>query len=151
MFDYTLYIFTHGKSDAPRQLRVYFNIETIAIVRGYLAYQTMWVAVGEELPCQREWANSPRGSFHCCGDGRQVDRRSQKFPRFAWCLYYNIGHFLLSMLLDPRLEDNALGFLNCLEFLEQEILQERIFTNWCLIAKITKISVLRKFPTIRYI
>ena len=45
MFDHTLYNFTHGNGDAPRQLRVYFNIETI--VRGYLAYQSMWVAVGK--------------------------------------------------------------------------------------------------------
>ena len=45
MSDHTLYNFTHGNDDAPRQLRVYFNIETI--VRGYLAYQNMWVAVGK--------------------------------------------------------------------------------------------------------
>ena len=45
MSDHTLYNFTHGNGDAPRQLRVYFNIETI--VRGYLAYQSMWVAVGK--------------------------------------------------------------------------------------------------------
>ena len=45
MSDHTLYNFTHGNGDAPRQLRVYFNIETI--VRGYLAYQSVWVAVGK--------------------------------------------------------------------------------------------------------
>ena len=45
MSDHTLYNFTHVNGDAPRQLRVYFNIETI--VRGYLAYQSMWVAVGK--------------------------------------------------------------------------------------------------------
>ena len=45
MFDHTLYNFTHGNGDAPRELRVYFNIETI--VRGYLAYQSMWVVVGK--------------------------------------------------------------------------------------------------------
>ena len=45
MSDHTLYNFTHGNGDAPRQLRVYFNIKTI--VRGYLTYQRMWVAVGK--------------------------------------------------------------------------------------------------------
>ena len=45
MSDHTLYNFTHENGDAPRQLRVYFNIKTI--VSGYLAYQSMWVAVGK--------------------------------------------------------------------------------------------------------
>ena len=57
MSDHTLYNFTHENGDASRQLRVYFNIEMI--VRHYLAYQSVWVAVGKELPCQREQANSP--------------------------------------------------------------------------------------------
>ena len=46
----------HGKSVPARELRVCFNVETI--VRGYHAYQSVWVAVGEELPCQSEQANS---------------------------------------------------------------------------------------------
>ena len=45
MSDHTLYNFTHENGDASRQLRVYFNIEMI--VRGYLAYQSVWVAVGK--------------------------------------------------------------------------------------------------------
>ena len=56
MSDHTLYKFTHGNGDPLRQLRVYFNIETI--VRGYLAYQSMWVAVGKnchaKLTCPEE-------------------------------------------------------------------------------------------------
>ena len=92
MSDHTLYNFTHENGDAPRQLRVYFNIEMI--VRRYLAYQSVWVAVGEELPCQREQANSPRGSlFCCCSDG-------EEFPWFARCLYNKIGQSFLK-LLDP--------------------------------------------------
>ena len=71
MFDHTLHNFKHGNVDAPRQLRVYFSIETI--VRGHLAYQSVWVAVGEELPCLREQASSPQGSLYCCSDG-------EKFP-----------------------------------------------------------------------
>ena len=57
MFDHTLYNFKHGNVDAPRQLIQYFNIEMIE--RGYLAYQSVWVAVGEELPYHREQASSP--------------------------------------------------------------------------------------------
>ena len=41
MSDHTLYNFTHENGDAPRQLRVYFNIEMI--VRRYVAYQSVWV------------------------------------------------------------------------------------------------------------
>ena len=120
MSDHTLYNFTRGNGDAPRQRRVYFNIETI--VTRYLAYQSVWVAVGEELPCQREQANSPRGSlFCCCSDG-------EKFPWFAQCLYNKIGQSFVR-LLDPQLEDNSPGFLNSLEFLEEEVLQERIFAS----------------------
>ena len=120
MSDHTLYNFTRGNGDAPRQRRVYFNIETI--VTRYLAYQSVWVAVGEELPCQREQANSPRGSlFCCCSDG-------DKFPWFARCLYNKIGQSFVE-LMDLQLEDNPPGFLNSLEFLEEEVLQERIFAS----------------------
>ena len=75
MSDHTLYNFTHGNDDAPRQLRVYFNIETI--VRGYLAYQNMWVTVGknchaklirpEEVPfAVAVMAKNFRGLFDAC-------------------------------------------------------------------------------------
>ena len=58
MFDHTLYNFTHENGDAPRQLRVYFNIEMI--VRRYLAYQSMWVAVSKNCHAKGSKLTGPK-------------------------------------------------------------------------------------------
>ena len=139
MSDHTLYNFTHGNGDAPRQLRVYFNIETI--VRGYLAYQSMWVAVGKN--CHAKLTHPEEVPF-------AVSVMAKNFRGLlARCLYNKIGQSFVELLY-PWLKNNPPGFLNSLEFLE-EVLQERIFASYCLITKITKISALWKFPTIQYI
>ena len=52
MSDHTSYNFKDGNGDPTRKLSVFFNAEMTG--RGYHAYQSMWVAVSEELPCQNE-------------------------------------------------------------------------------------------------
>ena len=91
MSDHTLYNFTHENGDAPRQLRVYFNIKTI--VSGYLAYQSMWVAVGKNCHAKGSKLTRPEDLSFACSDG-------EKFPWFARCLYNKIGQSFVE-LLDP--------------------------------------------------
>ena len=42
----------NGSDDPARKLSMYLNVEMI--LRGYHTYQSVWVDVGKELPCQRE-------------------------------------------------------------------------------------------------
>ena len=48
--------------DPARELIMYFSVEMI--LRGYHTYQSVWVNVGKQLPCQREQANS-EDPFQC--------------------------------------------------------------------------------------
>ena len=59
---------------------MYFNVETI--VRGNHAYKSMWVAVAEELPCQREQVNS-KDSFAVAVMTGELIIGSEKFPQLA--------------------------------------------------------------------
>ena len=72
----------------------------------------MSVAVGEKLPCQREGANSEDLFTVAVTTGELVVGR-EKFPQFAQRFYDKIGQFSVD-LLDLRLEDTVLGFLNSL-------------------------------------
>ena len=63
-------------------LSVYFNVKTT--VRRYHAYQSVSVAVGEELPCQREGANSKDLFAVAVMTGSIVGR--EKFPLDAWII-----------------------------------------------------------------
>ena len=82
---------------------------------------------------------------------RRVDRRCrEKFLQFARCFYDNIGQPSVD-LLDLRLEGTELDSLSAKNLWRKKISLEQIFTSWCLIAKITKISASQKFPAIRYI
>ena len=71
------YNFARGNGDPGRKLSVYFNVEMI--VTGYYTYQSVWV-VGEELPFQREWANS-EDPYCSCGDNRQVESKESRYVR----------------------------------------------------------------------
>ena len=70
MFDHTLYNFKHGNGDAAWQLRVYFNIETI--VRGYLAYQSVWVAVSKNCHAIGSKLACPEDLFCHCSDDKKT-------------------------------------------------------------------------------
>ena len=83
---------------------MYFNIETI--VRGYLTYQSMWVAVGKNCHAKGSKLTRPKALFCHCIDG-------EKFLWFAQCLHNKIGQSFVE-LLDPQLEDDPPGVLNSL-------------------------------------
>ena len=75
--------------------------------RLYYAYQSMWVAVGKELPCQSEQAN-PEDPFASAGKliiGRENFRSLVDAFMTKWVT------FLLN-LLNPWVDDNVLVFLN---------------------------------------
>ena len=54
--DHVPYYFVREMVTLHRKSSLHYNVEEIA--RGYHTYQTVWVAVGDKLPCQREQANS---------------------------------------------------------------------------------------------
>ena len=71
---------------------------------------------------------------------RRVDRRChKKFLQFARCFYDKIGQPSVD-LLDLRLKRTELDSLSARNLWRKKISLEQIFTSWCLIAKITKIS-----------
>ena len=84
---------------------MYFNAEKI--VRGYYAYQSMWVAVGQELPCLRERANYEDPFTVVVTTGKLIIGY-QKFPQFARCFYDKMGQFSVD-LRDLQFDDNVLG------------------------------------------
>ena len=58
---------------------MYFNIEMILT---YYTYQSVWVAVGEELPCQSERLNSGDPLAVAVKTGELIVGR-EKCPQFA--------------------------------------------------------------------
>ena len=84
---------------------VCISIHIEMIVRGYHAYQNMWIAVGEELPRQRERANF-EGSFAVAVTAGELIVGHKKFQRFAQCFYDKMGQFSVELL------DLKLSFLN---------------------------------------
>ena len=106
-----------------------------------LNYQSVSVAVGEKLLCQRELTPRMYSQFNELLIGHK------KFPQFARCFDDKIGQFS-DNLLDLQLEGTVLDS-SARTFWRKNFLWEQIFANWCLIVKIAKISALRKFPTIQ--
>ena len=108
--------------------------------RLYYAYQSMWVAVGKELPCQSEQEN-PEDPFASAGKliiGRENFR--SLVDAFDKMGYFSV-EFTESV---GRRQCACLSQLVSITFLEEEIL-----ASLCLIAKTAKISVLEKLPTIQ--
>ena len=56
IFYHTSYHFTHGNCDPAWEFSMYFNIEVI--MRGYHAYESVWVALGKNCHAKGERANS---------------------------------------------------------------------------------------------
>ena len=100
----------NGSGDPVRELSTYFNVEMI--LRGYHTYESMWVDVGKELPCQRERATS-EDPFTVTVTTGELIVGCKKFLLFARCFYNKMGEFSIE-LLDPQLNDNVLSFLNLL-------------------------------------
>ena len=75
-------------------LKITWNICTFQRrVRHYHAYQSVWVAVGEKLPCQIKGRELTRGSVRSCGDDRRVDHRSRKISALCSMHLRQIGQF----------------------------------------------------------
>ena len=117
------------------------------------------VSVGEELPCQREGANSE--DLFAVAVMTASYRRSRKISA-VWSMHSTRGTILLSMLNGSRTNflsiywicgsNTLLGVLSssARNFWRKKFSREQIFASWRLIAKIAKISASRKFPAIRY-
>jgi len=90
----------------------------------------MSVAVGEELPCQREGANSE--DLFTVEWWQASYRRSWKFLQFAPWFY---DKFSVD-LLDLWLKHTVLGFLSLIarNFWRKKFSREQIFASGCLIA-----------------
>ena len=118
---------------------MYFNVERI--VRGYYAYQSVLVAVGEELPCKREQANSD-DPFTVAVTTGELIIGCEKCPQCPRCVYDDImGQFSVE-LLDQRLDDNVLDFLTISKkFVEEAISVPRNFREHFCLAKISHYTV----------
>ena len=109
IYDHAPYYFAREMATLPRKSSLHYNIEEIA--RGYHIYQSMWVAVGDKLPCQREQANSKDPFAVAVMKGELI---VGGFPNktFRSLLSASTTKWVNSPSLDTRLDDNALSFLN---------------------------------------
>ena len=146
IYDHAPYYFARKMATLPRKSSLHCNVEAIA--KGYHTYQSVWVAVGNKLSCQREL----RRSICSYCDKRRVDRSvghfPKKIPQFARCFYDKVGSVLCLWIW--RSMAMCLAFsIRQAKIFREETFAEQIFATWYSIAKITKISALRKFPAIR--
>ena len=86
-------------------LSMYFKVKMT--VKRYYVYQSVSVAVGEKLPCQRDGANSD-DPFAVAVMTSEVIIGHKKCLQFAQCY---LGQFFVD-LLDLRLEDTVLDLLS---------------------------------------
>ena len=94
--DHIPYNFTLGEGDSASVFQLRNNRKRL-----YYAYKNVWVAVGEELPCQSVRTNSEDPFAVAVTAGELIKS------------FHSRSMFLQQFeLLDPRLDDNALGFLN---------------------------------------
>ena len=99
MSDHTPYNLPHGNVDPQRVFKRQNDSKTLP------HYQSVSVAVGEKLPCQKE--ELTRGSVRSCGDDRRVDHRSRNVSAVCSMLLRQISKFSVN-LLDLRLEETVL-------------------------------------------
>ena len=108
IYDHAPYYFACKMTTLPRKSSLHCNVEAIA--KGYHTYQSVWVAVGDKLSCQREL----RRSICSYCDKRRVDRGVGHFPKknSTVCLVLLRQSRVSFVSLDTTLYGNALSFLN---------------------------------------
>ena len=106
IYDHAQYDFVREMATLPRKSSLHYEI-----ARGYHTYQSMWVAVGNKLPCQREQANYEDPFAVAVMKGELiVGGFPNKLSAVCSVLLRQSG--VNSPSLDTRLDGNALSFLN---------------------------------------